>query len=171
MIFRYPKIFFFLFKGFFYEKMIYKIRNLLPRFLQEWIKLVYIKYKKIPGDRKTLLKLRLMTLIWWNVHIWYNSKIYSNIEAVTGNFSIWDYSYIWYNAYFCFYWSKIEIWKFCSISNDVSFITWSDHNYRALTTFPSWKLDNRYEKASPIIIGNDVRIWKNVIISKWVTVW
>ena len=156
---------------FFYKmKTLYIIRWLLPRLIQNVIKYIYLKWK-ISWNIVKIIQLTYLKN--WSIKIWKNVYIWTlNWCEIQGWFEIWDYSSL--NDNIMIHCNKkhfVKIGKFCSIANWASFIATS-HNYKNLTTH-AWKIKpENYELLwAPIIIGNDVRIWKNAIIMKWITIW
>lgn len=156
--------------------MIYKIRAILPNFLKIWIKKYYIHIKKIPWNKNILVKFPLTWLINKKIHIGENIGIDWDVGSVTTDFTIWDYSYMCEDIYYKPYWNTLQIWKFCSIAAGVSFISFNQHNYNAITTYPSHLLNLNFNESKPIIIGDDVRIGRNAIILgvkiwTWAIIW
>lgn len=108
----------------------------------------------------------------WQTKIWKNVKIWVQDYPIVEWVEIWDYT--WLNSRNQFYASKdskVIIWKFCSIWYWASFISNMHHDYNRLST-STWDLRPKDYKEpwKTIIIGNDVRIWRNAIIMKWVTI-
>ena len=156
--------------------MIYKIRKILPNFLKKWIKKYYIYINKIPWNKSILVKFPLNALINKKIHIGKNIWIERDVSSVITDFSIWDYSYMCEDIYYKSYWNTLKIWKFCSIAAWVSFISFNQHNYNAITTYPSHLLNLNFNESKPIIIGDDVRIGRNAIILgvkiwTWAIIW
>ncbi len=81
--------------------------------------------------------------------------------------NIWKYTYIWYNTFI----TKTTIWNYCSIANNVSIGMW-EHELSNIST-NSIFYENAYEELTKkdCIIWNDVWIWVDSIIRRWVTIW
>lgn len=95
------------------------------------------------------------------------------------NIKIWAYTYWEIETYFWTdKWAYLEIWSYCSIANNVTFLLWWNHIHSNLTTYPVWIMFNkkwceekeRYSKWK-IEIGNDVRICTWAKFLSWVSVW
>ena len=98
-------------------------------------------------------------------------KINNNINIMPWSYvstdtKIWDYTYIWYNTFI----TKSTIWRYCSIANNVSIWMW-EHLIDEISTNSIF-----YEKpyniltAKDCIIWNDVWIWVDSIIRRWVKI-
>lgn len=113
---------------------------------------------------KSALKIWLLRFFW--VKIWNNCTYKSSIfQSWIKNFSLWNRSYIWV---WCMMHadSWIKIWNNCLVSNYVWFIS-EDHNIKLWEDVTqSW-----YLKSEPIVIWDNVWIWFNAIILKWVKIW
>lgn len=103
----------------------------------------------------------------WSIKIWKNVTVWIWDNPIYPWTEIWDYTLLNNrNQIYSSEENKVIIWKFCSIAYWVSFIANVFHDYNYLTT--------RMVKKSvwkTIKIGNDVWIWRNAIIMKWVNIW
>ena len=104
--------------------------------------------------KKIILKYKYNIDIMWNTIISNDTKI-------------WKYSYIWYNCWL----TKVVIWNYCSIANNVSIWMW-EHELNKIST-NSIFYNNSYEDLTKndCIIWNDVWIWVDSIIRRWVNIW
>ncbi len=149
----------------------------------------------------------VIVIFWWKIKfifiraLWRSKNKHNKTELVRvisphqfDKIKIWNYTY-WPldirlndidNAY-------IEIWNYCSIAPDVTFICWLDHRTTHFSTYPfllmssdkktkeireiisrEWlKKIKNYENKSkwPIIVADDVRIWTWAKIMSWVSIW
>lgn len=142
----------------------------MPNFIKNILKyLVFlIKYKK---------SININSLINLPISYIYNKKIKigKNVNIwiwnyFTWNIEIWDNSYINSSNTKLNWWekNKIIIWKYCSISWNVSIISKNEHNYNLISTSPF--IDNT-DIWKDTIIWNDVWIWANSIILPWINIW
>lgn len=103
-------------------------------------------------------------VLWDKVDIWFDNIISWNVE-------IWDYSFL------NFPWTRlnaspstsISVWKFCSISWNVSIVSKNEHHMNEFTTFS--RLIKLKDIWSDVVIWHDVRIWSNAIILPWINIW
>ena len=107
----------------------------------------------------------------WYIKIWKHVDLWKWFKCLAPwKIEIWDYTYLaGCNLLTPSDENYIKIWRYCSISDGVNFIAWFYHDYKLYSTSPSvfmW-----YQLWAPIDIGNDVWIWRNVIILKWVKIW
>ncbi len=100
-------------------------------------------------------------------HFYYNNVIIKSIDKVSKDTIIWKYTYIWYNTNI----TKTIIWNYCSIANNVSIWMW-EHDLNKIST-NSIFYKNQYKELTKndCIIWNDVWIWVDSIIRRWVTIW
>ena len=151
-------------------KILYCIRNIFPKFIQNIIKYIYMRWN-ISWNMCKLVQ--LTQLINWSVKIW--KKVYVWKWDVNLNCWVEIGDYVSLNDRIVIYSSdefRVKIGKYCSIANGVSFIASMWHNYNKLTTYRRYiQIENYPDLWGSIEIWNDVRIWKNAIIMKWVTIW
>lgn len=142
------------------------IWKFLPKFIQNIIKYVYMKWKISWNMCKLVQFTHLKTQ---SVKIWKNVKVWIWDERINEWVEIWDYTrfndrnIIYSNKKF-----KVIFGKYCSIWNWASFIAMTTHDYNKLSTY------NRFIPLSlwwNINVWHDVWIWKNAIILKGVTIW
>lgn len=132
---------------------------------------------------KTILK-RTLTVLWiffyWPIQYIFKYKLYklwhksyiSYPNFLHWDITLWDYSYISPYCQWSFEkWNTLKVGNFCSIGSWVEFISWSDHDYEKITTFPSCLLWIQHASIESIEIWNDVWIWRNAIIIKWKKIW
>ncbi len=90
-----------------------------------------------------------------------------NTAFVSSDSYIGYHSYIWYNSFI----TRTTIWNYSSIANNVSIGMW-EHALDGISTnslfyeYPYVKLTKK-----DCIIWNDVWIWVDVSIRRWVTIW
>lgn len=74
-------------------------------------------------------------------------------------------------------WEELNIWDYCSIAYDVTFILWGNHQYKSLLTYPlgihnniPWAEEKEAYSNWKIDVGDDVRIGTWAKIMSWVTI-
>ena len=152
-------------------KLLYRLWNILPSFVQNIIKYIYMKW----SIQWSMIKIVPLTwLIKWMYKIGKKARAQGwNDFHILWKFEIWDYSTL--NSWLIVYSSDeytVKIWKFCSIGSWTAFIASMNHNYHYLTTYTRILDQKKFQNLwKSIILHNDIRVWKNVIILKWVTIW
>lgn len=146
--------------------------KIIPNWLISIIKyILYVCIYKSIWNFSTIKNMPIWDIFKKNFHLWENVDLGSN-NYFMWEIYIWDYSYInspntkinaWKN-------SKIIIWKYCSISWNVSIIAKNEHNLKFISTNPRLYKE-RLDYWKDIIIWNDVWIGANVIILPWVKIW
>lgn len=104
--------------------------------------------------KKILLKYKFNIDIMWNT-------------IISKDTIIWKHTYIWYNCWI----TKAIIWNYCSIANNVSIWMW-EHDLNNIST-NSIFYNNSYDDLTKLdcIIWNDVWIWVDSIIRRWIKIW
>jgi len=87
-------------------------------------------------------------------------------SLVSKDCNIWKNTYIWYNCWI----TKTNIWNYCSIANNVSIGMW-EHDINKVST-NSIFYNNTYSELTKLdcTIWNDVWIWVDSIIRRWIQV-
>ena len=95
-------------------------------------------------------------------------------DILSGKITIWYNSYIWPNSYFFCWNDSISIWKYCAIAWNFFAITYNHSTEYITSNINQYKNKinlNQEIKHWSIVIWNDVRIWWNVTVLPWVTIW
>ncbi len=157
-------------KMFFIMKLLYVLRRLLPSFIQNLVKYIYMRWNI---SWRMCKLVQLTPLMNWSIKI--GKKVYVWKWDVNIDWLIEIGDYVSLNDRIIMYTSdkfKIKIGKYCSVANWASFIATLWHNYSKLTTYRRYlNIKNYPDLWWNIEIWNDVWIWKNAIIMKWVTIW
>ena len=154
------------------KKILLKVIEITPTTLLHIVNFFRykIKYKGAIVSSKAML---------FNTTLWYQTRIWWEVGCF--NCKIGDFSYI--NSWFWWhFWDQItsnltnvEIGKFCSIGSNLQ-IPGGNHKSKGITVFPINFLVNKKNESEDILynkttIGNDVRIWVNVMILSGVNIW
>lgn len=147
-------------------------KHLVPRFLQNLIK--YALYHK--GYTFSQVKpFHIFSLASGKTIL--DKTVYIHKDTViTGNITMWRYSYIRSNtvSLVASYKYSIHIWNFCSIGPGVQIYATNDHDYTKLTTYPpraTWiVMGPDFDGWSDVKIWHDVWIGANTIILPWVNI-
>ena len=152
-------------------KLLYFIWNIFPKFLQNIIKYIYMKWNL---DYSVCKIITLTQLINKSIKIWKNVKISQfNNPWFPSWIEINDYVRLnWLNWFYADEKHRVIIGKFCSIAIWATFIAKMHHNHKQLSTYIYDELENLQDEIwETITIWNDVRIWRYAIILKWVNIW
>lgn len=124
-----------------------------------------------------MIKDRLIKLL-ENLDFYRQEQLHKN-NIIKGVLEMGEHSYgtpnIIYDKYNT---SKVKIGKFCSIANNVTILTGSNHNTNWISTYPfriMFNMTGKYKDGHPsskgdVIIGNDVWIASNVTILSGITI-
>ncbi len=105
--------------------------------------------------------------LWRKYHFIYKKTHIKSIHMISNDSNIGKYCYIWHNTSI----TKSSIGNYCSIANNVSIWMW-EHDINAIST-SSLFYSHPYQilTQKECIIWNDVWIWVDSIIRRWVSIW